>query len=294
MTRLTQDGAQAVSEIAARYGVSMDAAETLVAALANGGGTQAQFSHNELGGMGQWSMGGMTMVGDMFNNGLKATVDGLCTELSNLMSRMQVFKPAPYQQQMGSQSQSQSSGGGSSLFVQGGSFAPQWPAELGHPSSTGAQNNLRYAVFPQTRRLAIDFGGRIEAYDTGDHMISGVSQQQSGDMSLTFTSQYGTVRVADLPRVQLAGDAPRLQAEPAPQPSCDEPQLPARQPEPEPEYQQPAPDQPAPVQTTAPAQPGSSADDVIGLILKLADLRDSGILSVEEFEAKKQELLSRL
>lgn len=288
MTRLTQDGAQAVSDIAGRYGVSMDAAETLVTALANGGGTQAQFSHNELGGMGQWSMGGMTMVGDMFNNGLKATVDGLCTELSNLMNRMQVFKPAaPYQQPMGSQSQSQSNG--SSLFIQGGSFASQWPAELGQPSSTGAQNNLRYAVFPQTRRLAIDFGGRVEVYDTGDHMISGVSQQQSGDMSLTFSSQYGTVRVADLPRVQLQGDAPQQQQqpEPTPQPSFVEPQQPAYQSEPQ--YQQPAPVQEAP-----PAQGGSGADDVIGLIRKLADLRDSGILSVEEFEAKKQELLSRL
>ncbi|MBU2962852.1 SHOCT domain-containing protein [Citreicella sp. C3M06] len=291
MTRLTQDGAQAVSEIAGRYGVSMDAAETLLNALANGGGTQAQFSHNELGGMGQWSLGGMTMVGDMFNNGLKATVDGLCTELSNLMNRMQVFKPAPapYQPQMGSQSQSQSSGGGSSLFIQGGSFGSQWPAELGSPSSTGSQNNLRYAVFPQSRRLAIDFGGRIEVYDTGDHMIGGVSQQQSGDMSLTFTSQYGTVRVADLPRVSLSGEQPQSPPQPsyeAPQPQYQEPQYQ------EPQYQQPDP-QPQAQPAAAPSQ-GGNQDDVIGLIRKLADLRDSGILSPEEFEAKKQDLLSRL
>ncbi len=284
MTRLTQDAVQAVSEIAGRYGVSLDAAETLVNALASGGGTQAQFSHPELGGMGQWSMGGMTMVGDMFNNGLKATVDGLCSELSGLMGRMQVSRPVPHHAPAGTQSQSQSNG--SSLFVQGGSFAPQWPAELGQPASTGAQNNLRYAVFPQTRRLAIDFGGRIEAYDTGDHMISGVSQQQGGDMSLTFTSQYGTVRVADLPRVSLQGEAPQQPCEPA----FQDTQQPAWQPAPEPIAQAPAPDMP---QQQAPRQDGG-ADEIIGLIRKLADLRDSGILSVEEFEAKKQELLSRL
>ena len=30
--------------------------------------------------------GGMTMVGDMFNYGLKAKVDGLCSELSQILA----------------------------------------------------------------------------------------------------------------------------------------------------------------------------------------------------------------
>jgi hypothetical protein len=49
--------------------------------VAAGGGTLAQFNcnHPELGGNGQWMSGGMTMVGDMFNYGLKATVSGLCS-----------------------------------------------------------------------------------------------------------------------------------------------------------------------------------------------------------------------
>ena len=39
-------------------------------------------------------------------------------------------------------------------------------------------------------------------YDTGDHRIGGVSQSQSGDQVLSFTSQLGTVKASDLPVVR--------------------------------------------------------------------------------------------
>src|SRR5271155_1234873 len=65
----------------------------------------ALFNHAELGGSGQWMRGGMTMVGDMFNYGLKAKVDGLCSELSQLLAQ-QPFVPFP------ASFQSQSQGGG--------------------------------------------------------------------------------------------------------------------------------------------------------------------------------------
>jgi hypothetical protein len=54
----------------------------------------AQFDHRELGGAGQWMPGGMTMVGDMFNHGLKAKVDGLCSELSQILA-VHPFVPFP-------------------------------------------------------------------------------------------------------------------------------------------------------------------------------------------------------
>ena len=76
-----------------------------------------------------------------------------------------------------------------------------WPAGLGRPGAVGAQNDLRYAVFPETRRLAIDDRGTVSVYDTGSHRIFGVAQAQSADRTLTFTSQDGLVRIADLPKV---------------------------------------------------------------------------------------------
>ena len=76
--QLTDQGRQKIDELARRYGVSTDAVMTMLQAVVNGNGSMAQFSHPELGGGGQWMRGGMTMVGDMFNYGLKAKVDGLC------------------------------------------------------------------------------------------------------------------------------------------------------------------------------------------------------------------------
>ena len=43
-----------ITDLASRYWMSPDAVLTLLQALQEGGGWQAQFSHPELGGMGQW------------------------------------------------------------------------------------------------------------------------------------------------------------------------------------------------------------------------------------------------
>jgi hypothetical protein len=287
MPQLTAEGRQIVDDLAHRHGVSSDAVLTLLMALVAGQGTQAQFNHPDLGGMGQWSLGGMTMVGDMFNNALKYRVDALCSELSGVLQNTQMLAaPTPVQ----SQSQSQSGGAsGASLFVPGTfSSGNWWPADLGSPGSTGAQNNLRYAFFPSMRRLAIDLNGSIVVYDTGDHQISGFSQQQSGDQSITFTSQYGLVRVADLPIVGSAASASDLASEvvapAAPPPTVNT----------DTEIAQHMP--PAEQVPTAqpPAGQAASSDDIFGKIERLAELRDKGILTEQEFEAKKTDLLSRL
>ncbi len=280
MTSLTEDGRKVVAEVAARHGVSADAVTHLLLALAAGQGSQAQFNHPELGGMGQWSLGGMTMVGDMFNNGLKAKVDGVCSDLSDILRTDGAFVAL-----RSHQSQSQSQGGGQgavgvSLFVPS---SREWPAELGQPASVGSQNDMRYAWFPDKRRLAIDVGGRIAVHDTGDHQIGGFGQAQSGGQSLTFTSQHGLVRVADLPVVEVGAEvAPRPVAEPAAAPAP----APASAPGP----LTPPPAAVAP----APFPEAMSDDQIFNRIERLADLFEKGILSQAEYEAKKAELLARL
>jgi hypothetical protein len=276
MQELTPEGQRTLQGIAERHGVSTDAALTLLRALVAGRGAMAQFNHPELGGMGQWSQGGMTMVGDMFNQALRARVDALCTELASLLrTEPSIVVAAP------SQSQSQSQAGVSSsasLFVSGAGAAAGawWPTELGNPSSAGAQNDLRYAVFPATRRLAIERGGRVTVYDTGDHMISGVSQQQSGDQSLTFTSQRGLVRLADLPVLQ----AERPRSGPSAEAEKSRPQ--------------PTPAMPSQAAAASPPSAERSSGDVLATLERLAELHRKGVLTEEEFTAKKAELLSRI
>lgn len=296
MRQLTPDGRRIVEDLAQRYGFGTEAVTAMLYSVAAGGGSMAQFDHPEFGGMGQWSQGGMTMIGDMFNNALKARVDGLCAELAGALGR-QLLAPAPSSgqfQSQGQQGQSQGGfGGGVSLFVAepGRSGGSWWPNDLGYPSSTGAQNDIRYAVFPGTRRLAIEIGGALSVYDTLDHSIGGVSQQQGGDASLSFTSQYGLVRVADLPIVSGRGASRDASRE---TPAPVEPSAWGTSREMAPETQPFAEALPSSNQT--PAQPSSahSADDIFAMLERLAGLRDKGILSEEEFAAKKAELLARL
>jgi hypothetical protein len=167
-----------IDDIAARHGFTPAAARAVVEALRRGGGRMAQFNHPELGGMGQWAAGGMLMIGDMFNHGLKSRVDALCHELASMTG------PVP-----------------AAAELEPGQTSHWWPEALGEPSATGAQNDMRYACFPDRRRLAVMRDGQVRVYDTKDHRITGFSQQQSSAQSLSFTSQLGSVRLEELKEV---------------------------------------------------------------------------------------------
>jgi len=232
---------RAVADVAQRHEVSHDAVLAMLLAVSRGGGTMAQFSIPELGGSGQWIRGGMTMVGNMFDHGLKARVDALCSELSELVTTSVVF---PDDSQTGAAS------------------STWWPGDLGVPSSFGGQNDARYAVFPATRRLAVQVQGVTRVFDTGEHHIAGVAQQQGvGPGSVGFTSQLGTFDVFSLPEVD--GDAA--------------PEAPAAEPSPR----------------SSASGPGDSGD-ILATIESLAGLHQRGILTDDEFAAKKAELLARL
>lgn len=265
MQRLTSQGQKIIADLAQRYGTSTDAVLNLLDAVMAGNGSMAQFNHPDLGGSGQWMQGGMTMVGDMFNNALKFKVDGLCSELSQrLGSSSSIFAPVSYQAQ--NQGASPYANPPVSLFVSGGPSGSWWPADLGIPSTTGAQNSVRYAYFPAARRLAIEVNGQVTIYDTLDHQIGGVSQQQGGDASVTFTSQFGLVSLSSLPVLSPSGAYSAAAPVNAPEP-------------------------PAFLAQNASAAP---SDDILGTIERLAILHKNGVLSDQEFTTKKAELLARL
>ncbi|ADZ92003.1 SHOCT domain-containing protein [Marinomonas mediterranea] len=270
MQKLTPAGQNLVSDIAYRFGLSQDAVIHMLVAVNNGNGSMAQFNCPELGGSGQWMQGGMTMVGDMFNNGLKNTVDNLCSELSNALANMQLFPVAPAHTP------------GSLQW---------WPGDLGQPFSSGAQNNIRYAVFPN--RLAVELNGAVTVYDTLNHNIGGVSQQQGSNTSLSFSSQFGEIGVETLPIVSgatqqqdaLAPSNAQINfAEPAPQNNgvFDNQQI----------------NNPNNVMGTSSANTmdtsSGTQDEIFTLLERLGKLFDAGVLTQEEFNTKKAELLGRI
>ncbi len=291
---ITEAGRAVIADLAARYGASEAAVETLARAVARGGGTMAQFDVPEFGGSGQWMAGGMTMVGNMFDHQLQGRVAGVCAELSNAMAAGPFFVERRAQ------------------------TAPWWPSGLGSPSATGGQNAMRYAYFPDQRRLAVDpgDGGAVRVLDTLDHQIGGFSQQQSGPgdpfVGLTFSSQYGQYAVGSLPPADGGGPTSgqaggQMSAQASGQPSGQTSGFggggPTPPPPPDPA---PQPDSAPPSETSwtgastgagpAAATPGPAADPnaILDTISRLAALRDAGALSDDEFAAKKAELLARI
>jgi hypothetical protein len=171
-------------KMAEEHGVSLSAVEQLYDALRSTGGGMAQFSHRDLGGHGQWMRGGMTMVGDMFNHGLKAKVNALCVELSGLAA---------------SSEDSAEDRPDTSFFA---SRKNWWPSDFGSPSSTGGQNQLSYAYFPQSHRVAVRDGETITIFDAIGYQVHGFSQQQQNDVQgLHLSSNRGLIPVLSLPRV---------------------------------------------------------------------------------------------
>ena len=83
-------------------------------------------------------------------------------------------------------------------FVRSGDW---WPGGIGHPNNVGSLNGARYAYFARARRLAIERDGVVTLHDTLHHEISGVSQPESLNGALQFTSQNGPVDAGSLPVV---------------------------------------------------------------------------------------------
>ena len=247
MSDLVTSRQSPVESLARQTGFSVDAVESMRASILRGGGRMAQFDHPEFGGPGQWMAGGMLMIAAFDNPELKRRVDRLCEALADWVAR---------DVDVTSDTHAPSSGG------EPARHASWYPAALGTPTSSGSQNRSRYAWFSATRRLAIDDGHAVTVYDTGDHRIGGVSQQQGSHGSLSFASQHGTVDVARLPVVDATTATPRTEARPTE------------------------------------AAPRSDAvaggSDPFVALEKLAALHARGILGDAEFAAKKAELLERI
>jgi hypothetical protein len=245
MPTLTPQGEEAVNDVSRRFQLSRDSVIHLLEALRRGRGTMAQFQCVEFGS-GQWMQGGMTMVGDMFNHSLKARVNEVFNELANAMSRDELFTKEPE--------------------CPGGTW---WPGELGSPVSTGSQNQMRYAVFPGTRRLAVERQGEVTVYDTGKHQIGGVSQQQGASSSVVFSSQLGSFPADSLPVVSGKKE--------------EQSNIPGKA--------------ESPPSAPLPASPQAKTDapsDVAATLRKLAELHAEGLLTDEEFAAKRKQVIDRI
>jgi hypothetical protein len=175
-------------EIAQRYQVPEHVVRELYRQLESNGGTQCQFACPELAGQIQW-MPGMVMVSRPTDTALKARGDGLCCELAAVLSGSDTAAPGAIVREWEHQS------------AVGESW---WPATFGHPTTSGEQNGVRYAYFPDQRRLLLQQGARIDTYDTTGHHITGAAQQQGHGSSLTFSTDRGPISTKQLKCIPMS------------------------------------------------------------------------------------------
>lgn len=278
MSRQTPAAQPHIDTLAQRHAFSETAIAHLLTAVADGQTQMAEFDHPDFGGPGMWMAGGMLMLSRPNDHRLKARVEALCEELGALLRAEPglVENTSIRRSTVAavSQSQSQHSSGTPShdnarhrATSAARSADSGWPSALGTPNVTGAQNGLSYAWSADTARLAIDDGATITLYDTGDHQINGVSQQQSdAHGSLTLTSQHGAVVLSDLPTIDTATAG------------ADRPTHPPES---------------ASTSSRTPA-PDHGHDDIFTAIERLGELRARDLITEDEFSAKKTELLARL
>ncbi|MES1923996.1 SHOCT domain-containing protein [Salinisphaera sp. T31B1] len=271
MSRLPAEAQPHIETLAQRHGFSEDAITRLLAAVAEGQGRMAEFDHPEFGGPAMWMTGGMLMLTDSGNHALKAQVDAACNDVAALLARepwLRAATIAPAARAGQHQYQSQRSGVPAYTGERGVAAAGDrhWPADLGTPSVTGSQNGLHYAWFSQTCRLAVEDEQGLRLFDTGEYRVTGAAQQQSdGQGRFTLTTQYGPLNLAELPQVGVASAGPSGATERPAEP------------------------------TSEPGDARRSGDEAIfAAIERLGELKERGLLSIEEFDAKKAELLARL
>jgi hypothetical protein len=163
-----------LSDISAKTGFSEAALTVLQSAMIRGRGVQAQFNHPELGGMGQWSRGGMIQIGDMFNSALAARVALACELLSAHAKTAAREERDP---------------------------ADWWPVDFGKAGMQARQNDLEYAWFPNSNRLAVRQNGAVAMYDLGGLNFRGIGAQSG---AVVVHTDSGPRSLSELPRATLA------------------------------------------------------------------------------------------
>ncbi len=277
-----------LEEVARAHGFSVAAAACLHRALAAGGG-MAQFSHPELGGLGQWAGGGMTMIGEMGNAALRRRVTALCEALAALPAAETRHDPAADMgatdmgaTDMGATDMGATDAGTADAGAAGPAppagprLRPWWPEEFGQPASSGAQGEAAYAWFPRARRLAVRQDGKVAVYDTGEHGITGLSQGGAAALRL-----HAGAREIDLAELAPAEGPARGWTRPGVAEAAGDAGHGAER-----ERFDRA--------GNATQDAAGHGDDPIALIERLAGLRAAGVLTEREFVEKKTELLARV
>jgi hypothetical protein len=97
----------------------------------------------------------MLMIGDMFNDRLKARVAALCIDVADALGEHPVLEETDER-----------------------SSAHWWPTNFGAPINRGLSERHAVRILPEQQAAGDHDNGKMSTYDTGDHVIVGVSQRK--------------------------------------------------------------------------------------------------------------------
>lgn len=247
-----------LDEYAREYGFSVDGVAHLAGAVTDGGADMAMFDHPDFAGPGQWMRGGLIMITAAHDTALRNRIDALCHAISaDLRSAGLEDDPTVQRADRSARAWDVASARGRS----------DWPPALGSPGISADNGDIAYAYFPARQRLAIRRHGHVQVFDTGDQVITGVSQTaDTAGQRLVFTTTRGELSLAELER-------------PAPDAADNETSS-----------QRVSEPKPRPAQGSAAESPQVWLD----AIERLGQLHAQGVLTDEEFSHQKTVLLARL
>src|SRR3984957_16062639 len=85
----------------------------------------------------------------------------------------------------------------------------RWPSDLGIASTSGSSSEMRYAYFPQNRRLAVEWRGVVTIYDTAEYQFRGMLPAHSAEtVGMSILTQRGRVRLTELATVSAPTPLP--------------------------------------------------------------------------------------
>ncbi|MCY7351317.1 MAG: hypothetical protein LH606_11720 [Cytophagaceae bacterium] len=173
---------ETLQQIAERHGFSPELAQTLLSELQRSRGRQVTFNDPALGGVGQWR-GGILLIGDMMNHGLKAKVSAFLNDLAAHAhaSPVDSIRTARRAERAASAFQAQASG----------------QREAGFSMT---QNGVSYKYSANRNELIVN---GTDVYDTTGLRVMGISSiQQNGQGVLVLRTDQGEKQISDLTRRQ--------------------------------------------------------------------------------------------
>lgn len=173
-------------EVGNKHGFSLGAMQTLAAAMLRGELRRARFNHPELGGIGLWYQGEVT-IGDMRDGDTRARIwkaaDALLPTLENV--------PVPENVRRATQDQT--------------IVKPWWGTiNLGAPAVQGVLENLTYGYFLESHRAIVRKGDTITHYDAGGLAVQDIVIifGERGVPIVTLELVDGTIPVNELPIIR--------------------------------------------------------------------------------------------